>query len=90
MQIECKLFTNEAQLYSVAGKNIFCCVDNKRCIAHMLSNQKWLSEGPQSLYVKIKKSMHILLLTDSAVITQLEKVNIKEANSIPGFIEMLR
>lgn len=59
MQIECKLFTNEAQLYSVAGKNIFCRMDNKRCISHTLSNQKWLSEGPQTLYLTMKKSMHI-------------------------------
>lgn len=52
MQIECKLGTNEAQLYSVAEKNIFRSVHNKRRTAHACSNQKWLSEGPRALYQK--------------------------------------
>lgn len=90
MQIGCKLCTNEAQLYSVAEKNIFCHMDNKRRISRTLSNQKWLSEGFQSLQLKRKKSMQILLLTDSAMITQLEKVYRKAVKDIPGFMETFR
>lgn len=47
-------------------------------------------KDPWALDLKMKKSMHALLLTDSAVITWLENVNSKAANCIPGVTRTFR